>query len=410
MERLSLVAIGDEVLCGHTVNTNASTVALACTKIGRAPISHTVVGDDVVEMEKILRRELALGGDVIAFGGLGPTGDDRTREVISKIFETPLVLRKEYAKELELRFGKEYPTIKNQAAQPEKAKLLTNSVGTAPGLFLEDKNLFPMARLFVLPGPPYEFQDVFGREVLPLLGKGKCIASVWLSFIGAAEHEVNASLERVQALFPTLHYGIYPSYETVSVHLFHEDEALVQKARASCLVEFQGLLLPEGVPSLEAFCLALLGKLGWTMATAESCTGGAIAARMCSVSGASAVFCGSVVAYTESTKVRVLAVPEQVIKKFDVVSTQVTEHMAENVRTLMGTDVALAVSGYFGPTGGTKKAPLGTVCATLLLPESTVSQTFFFHGSRASICAQTVGALLALVCKTLVLAQCKKSS
>jgi nicotinamide-nucleotide amidase len=106
----------------------------------------------------------------------------------------------------------------------------------------------------------------------------------------------------------------------------------------------------------------------------------------------------------------VLAVPEQVIKKFDVVSTQVTEHMAENVRTLMGTDVALAVSGYFGPTGGTKKAPLGTVCATLLLPESTVSQTFFFHGSRASICAQTVGALLALVCKTLVLAQCKKSS
>lgn len=396
-QRLSLVAIGDEVLCGHTVNTNAATISLACTKIGRTPHAHTVVGDDIKEMERVLRKELSLGGDVIAFGGLGPTLDDCTREVIAKIFETPLVLRKEYKEALERRYGKEFPTIMNQATQPEKAVLFKNTVGTAPGLFLEDKTLFPDARLFVLPGPPHELRDVFENGVLGRLTEGKKASSLWLSLIGTSEYDVECTLRRIKNMWPALQYGIYPSYEAVSVHFIHEDKDVLEKAKKALLEDFQDTLLPENMPSLEAYCVDLLQKRGWTLSAAESCTGGLFSGRMCSVNGASSVFLGGVVAYRDSVKRDVLAIPESVIERYGVVSEKVTEHMAESVRKLVGSDVAVATSGYFGPTGGTKEAPLGTVCVTILLPEKSVSRTFSFQGTRGAISAQTLGALFALL-------------
>ena len=396
-ERLSIVAIGDEVLCGHTVNTDASTIALACTKMGRIPSCHSVVGDDPKEMEKVLRRELALGGDVIAFGGLGPTVDDCTREVVAKIFQCPLAVRMEYAHELEKRYGKKYPTIVNQSTQPKGAKLLPNSVGTAPGLVLEDQALFPGARLFVLPGPPQELTDVLMQGVLPLLKEGKKLPFLWMTLVGVLEQEADNCLRGLREKLPTLYTGIYPAYGAVSIHLVHEDRSSLEKAREAIAQEFGNALLPEETSSLEAYLVHLLREKGWTIASAESCTGGGLSARIASVEGASTVLLGSVVAYRDSVKERVLAVPQELIATHGVVSQEVTHCMAESVQMLMGSDVAVATSGYFGPTGGTRETPIGTVCATILLPGSTLSQTFLFHGTRHAICEQTIGTLLSFL-------------
>lgn len=396
-KRLSVVAIGDEVLCGHTVNTDASTIALACTKIGRIPSGHSVVGDNPDEMERVLRRELALGGDIIAVGGLGPTVDDCTRDVIARMFQCPLSVRKEWKHELEKRYGKKYPTISNQSTQPEKARLLPNSVGTAPGLVLEDETLFPEARLFVLPGPPQELIDVLTQGVLPLLNKGAKVPSAWMTLVGVFEHEAETFLRTLRKKWPTLSTGIYPAYGSVSIHLVHKYEALLARAQEAISHEFKKALLPENIPSLEAYLVHLLHEKGWTIASAESCTGGGLAARISSVEGASNVLLGGVVAYGESVKERVLAVPQKLIASKGVVSQEVTHSMAGSVQMLMGSDVAVATSGYFGPTGGTAEAPLGTVCATVLLPNTTASQTFHFHGTRRAICEQTIGAIFALL-------------
>ena len=394
-KRLSLIAIGDEILCGHTLNRDASIIALACTKIGRMPLSHAVVGDDLDEIEKVLRRELSLGGDVIAFGGLGPTLDDCTRQVVAKIFQRPLVVIDEYKNSLESRYGKNFPTILDQSTQPAGASLLANSVGTAPGLILEDKKLFPGARLYVLPGPPSELEDVLTTGVISRLEEGKRCHSVWLTFFDILEHDMDPLLRRLKKRWPSLIVGIYPAYGVLSIHLAcHGASEVISEAQDELLHQFGKFVLPEGI-SLQAYCLSLLKERGWKVSTAESCTAGGLAALIASEKGASDVFFGGVVAYRESIKQKVLNVPEGIIERYGVVSEEVTAYMAQSVKVLMGTDVAIATSGYFGPAGGTSQAPVGTVCATFLIPGKTCSQTFLFHGTRTAIREQALGCILA---------------
>ena len=391
---IAIVAVGDEVLYGMTPNTNAACIASSLAQRGFFPIQHVVVSDRPEEIKEALFRELREGRDVIATGGLGPTIDDTTRTAVAELFSQPLVRREEWFQSLARRYGSDLPTVDNQSLQPKGAILLDNGVGTAPGLYMEDKKLFPGSRLFVLPGPPHEMRDVLFREVLPKYFEGRPQSDRLLRFVGVKEHEIDPLLRRLKGQYPNLIVGIYPSYELVYVHLaVREGPDVLEAAAAELRSAFPHSLL-KGGESLEEAVGVALRKRGWRLATAESCTAGGLGARVASVPGASDLFIGGVVAYGDEVKRSVLKVPATMLEQRGAVSVEVTEAMARGVKTLLGSDVACAVSGFFGPTGGTKEAPIGTVCYTLLFPDGQTSARISFHGSRESVCEKTIQTIL----------------
>jgi len=390
----TIIAIGDEVLYGYTENSNSSSIAKELVQRGVIPTAHRVVSDDPEELSKILQEELEKGRDVITTGGLGPTIDDHTKSVVSKLFHQKLIHNDSLFKALQGRYGADFATLKEQSLQPEKAIFFYNNVGTAPGLFLEDSSLFPNARLFVLPGPPQEMQVVL-TQILEQFFSGSPLPFHAMCFIDVAEHVVNACVQEIKKEWPHVQIGIYPSFSMVRVHLYVEkesDKEALEQAQKQLSSKFHNKALPY--PSLETTIHELLQQKGYSMATAESCTAGGIAARIASVDGASTTFAGSVVAYRNEVKEKVLSVPKETLDTFGAVSEEVTLSMAQGVQTLFKTDVACAVSGFLGPTGGTEKAPVGTVCTTILLPNKTHSETFVFHGTRSAICEKSIQSVL----------------
>jgi nicotinamide-nucleotide amidase len=390
-----IVAIGDEVLYGMTPNTNAACIAQALAQRGFAPARHIVVCDRPEEIQKTLSQELREGKDVITTGGLGPTIDDTTRTAIAQLFSQPLVRREEWFQALVERYGTAFPTLPNQSLQPERATLLKNTVGTAPGLYLEDQERFPGSRLFVLPGPPQEMRDVLFSEVLPRYFEGKPQRDRLFRLVGVMEHEVDPVLRRLKQKYPNVNIGIYPSYALVQVHLaVHEGPDVLDAAAEEFFSSFPASSFLKSGESLEEAVCAALRKRGWKIATAESCTAGGLGARIASIPGASDLFVGGVIAYCDAVKKSVLGVPGPTLDKYGAVSVEVTEAMAQGVKGLLGADVNCAVSGYFGPTGGTVEAAVGTVCVTLLFLDSAISLRLSFHGSRESICERTIQAIL----------------
>lgn len=390
-----IVAIGDEVLYGMTPNTNAATIAQALAQRGFSPVRHIVVSDQPETIREVLAQELRAGKDVITTGGLGPTIDDTTRTAIAELFSQPLVHREEWFRGLVERYGSDFPTLSDQSMQPQRAILLNNTVGTAPGLYLEDQETFPGSRLFVLPGPPQEMRDVFFREVLPRYFEGKPQRDRLFRLVGLMEHQVDPVLRKLKQRYPNLVVGIYPSYALIQVHFaVREGPDVLDAAAEEFLSSFSSSSFLKSGASLEEGVCAALREQNWKVATAESCTAGGVGARIASISGASDVFVGGVIAYCDSVKKSVLRVPALTLDNHGAVSVEVTEAMAQGVRRLLGAEVNCAVSGYFGPTGGTKETPIGTVCITLLFPDGVVSSRFSFHGSRESICERTIQTIL----------------
>lgn len=393
---ISLVAIGDEVLYGYQTNTNARFIAAELVKRGISPSGHIVVSDDPQKIAEALEQELKLGKDVIATGGLGPTIDDHTKAVVAALFGRPLIHYPDVFHELQERFGKGYPTIEEQSRQPEGAIILKNRVGTAPGLLLEDEFLFPNARLFLLPGPPQEMQDVFLNEALPriLITKEPPPFHIF-RLLGVKEHEIDLFLRDLLKKWPGLKIGIYPSTGFVSVHLSSSDgNQPFEKAKALCESYFGEYLLPDEDDSIEASIHRMLREKGWKIATAESCTAGGLSNRLASLPGSSDVFAGGVVAYMNGVKENVLHVSRETLNTHSAVSVEVTEEMALGVEDIFHSDVSCAISGYLGPGGGTATNPVGTVCITVRTPSFVHSEKYSFSGPRQDILQKTVQSAL----------------
>ena len=393
-QRVRIVSIGDELLCGHTLNTNAQVLSDALFQQGVIPVSHRVIPDDPDEIRRVLQDELSFEQDVITTGGLGPTLDDNTKQVVAGLFGCQLVENSTLLQELQKRYGVEFPTLHNQSLQPEGAILLPNQVGTAPGILLQNDTLFPHARLFVLPGPPHEMKDVFFHVVLPSYFSGQSF-SRYYRLVGASEHEIDPFLRTMETKWPQLHIGIYPSYGLVGVRFFVEklsQASILDEACTAFNSEFQARLIED--KTLEDAVIRTLKVKGLTIGSAESCTAGGLMARLTSVPGASQVCAGGVICYQEHVKEHLLGVPRELIEEKGVVSPEVTQKMAEGLQALLGVDVAIAISGYFGPTCG-QEAPVGTVCAVFALPQRIVSKKYRFQGTRQSICEQTIQTVLA---------------
>ena len=390
-----LIAVGTELLLGNIANTDAQMLSKGLSALGINVYYHTVVGDNPQRLKAAVEIAKSRADIIITTGGLGPTCDDLTKNVLAECFGRKLVYDEESAQRIKDYFHRLHPngtmTENNlqQAWLPEGCTIFSNDWGTAPGCAFEADGV----RVIMLPGPPNECTPMFEHRAVPYLQAlaDGVIASRTLKIFGMGESAVEARLrDRMNALTnPTL----APYAKTGEVELrITAKAATVEEARALIVpVEkevrdiFGPLVYGADVASMEEVVLGLLKEKGLTMGTAESCTGGLVAKRLTDLSGASAVFRGGVVSYTNEVKAGVLGVPQVMLDEFGAVSAQVAQAMAQGARKVLGCDLAVSLTGVAGPDPDDRNNPVGLIYVALDTPEGTRVRELHLINGRARI-------------------------
>lgn len=390
--RIELVNTGTELCIGDVINTNAAWIGQRMAALGLEVARQTIVPDGGAVREAI--AEAAARSDVVLVsGGLGPTNDDVTRESAADLLGLELRQDAAVTSHLDAYFSKRGKPVTSatlrQAMVPAGAQVLMNPFGTAPGLY------FPAqlgaargwkAHLFLLPGPPRELKPMVENEVEPrlraLLPDGESRRVLYLRLTGIGESDIVEAVEKQLEAVPRLELGYCIGKGDVDVRLAGPQETVDAGARIvrERLGEF---ILSEDRRVIEEVVVHALAARGEWLATAESCTGGAIANRVTDVSGSSAVFGHGLVTYANEAKQKHLGVPADLIETHGAVSAEVARAMAEGCLAASGADHALAVTGIAGPAGGTEEKPVGTVWVALASKGcETAARRFFYPGAR----------------------------
>ena len=371
--RADVLAIGTELLLGQIVDTNSSWIGEQLAAVGIDTMEHRKVGDNLPRMELALREMLENADAVIVCGGLGPTPDDVTREAIANVLGVELERREELVEQIASLFGsrgRDMPANNlRQADVPVGAEVIPNPIGTAPGVRAEYKGKV----VYAVPGVPYEMQLMVRTQVIPDLlaraGEQAVIVSRSLKTWGASEsglaetiaHRVDAQTNPTIAFLARGIEGIVVRI-TAKGETEEEARALIEPEEAALRAILGELVFAVDDETMEHAVLQRLETRGWTLAVAESLTGGLIGARIVNVAGASRTFRGSVVSYATDVKHSVLGVDAE-----HVISKECAEQMAEGVRRVMGADVGIAATGVAGPEEQDGQ-PVGTVWFALAVP------------------------------------------
>ena len=400
--KAEIITIGDEILIGQIIDTNSAYIAQELNKIGVSVYQITSVQDDKIHILEAFQAAEKNVDIIIITGGLGPTKDDITKTTLAQYFEDTLVYDEavlENIKYLWKSFVKQ-PLLQvniDQSLVLSKATALMNKSGSAPGMWLEKNNT-----VFVsLPGVPYEMKGLMNDEVLPRISqkfKRPFILHKTLLTYGLGESIIAERIKKWESALPdAVKLAYLPNLGRVRLRLSSngfDKEAVIEgvEAQLATLIPlisdvFVGF---EEQSSIEQIIGNQLTKLGKTLSVAESCTGGKIAENITAHSGASNYFKGGLVAYAMDSKTDILKVNPQLIKSHSVVSTQVAEAMAENVKQLFNSDYGLATTGNAGPTKGDSEAEIGTVCIAIATPEGVFSQEFNFGKQRLRVVQKAV--------------------
>ncbi len=400
--KATIVTVGDEILIGQIVDTNSSFIAKSLDKIGIEVFEMLSITDD---KQHILNTLAALQNKVdvvIVTGGLGPTKDDITKKTFCDYFDDELVVNDEVLDHvthlIEQYFKRPISQInKDQALVPSKCHVLFNQVGTAPGMWMEKENTVFIS----LPGVPFEMKYLIENEVIP-----KLIAKYERPYIihkTVLTYGVGESLlaERIESWednlpeFIKLAYLPSPGRVRLRLSARGNDENKLHEGIAAQIEKLQ-LIISDCIvgyddgETLEVVLGKLLTEKKLTLATAESCTGGKIAATITSVSGASNYFKGSVVSYATEVKENVLEISSNIIKEYSVVSAPVAEAMALQVQKLLKSDYAIATTGNAGPNKGEADAEVGTVFIAIATPKGVFSEEFNFGQPREKVIDRAV--------------------
>jgi len=391
MKKASIVSIGNELLSGQTISTNASYLGERLLSIGIPVVSFYTIGDDIDSTVRVLKLASSDADFVIATGGLGPTDDDLTRQAFAKLLDAKLQLQDELLQKIEDYFtkrGRQMPKkCKVQAYIPAGAKSITNNLGTAPGIMAETKGKL----LFALPGVPSEMKQMFEESVLPQLYRfvgGQAVALRKLKCFGAGESDIAELLGNLmrRGRNPLINCTAELGVVTLTIVATAKDNMQAQE-----MVEKDEKLLRSRLGELlygmEQQNLAeVVGKiLAWqkkTIAVAESCTGGTLAKLLTDIPGASRYFTYGWITYSNEAKTSELGIPTDLIEKHGAVSEQVAQAMAKNARKKADTDFAIGITGIAGPAGGTEQKPVGLVYISVDSNSGCETQRFIFSHKR----------------------------
>ena len=384
----AILSVGNEVLRGSVVNTNAAFLGRELSGLGFEVISHGVCADSQEAIRFRLGEVLRRVDLVIMMGGLGPTPDDVTREGIAAHFKVPLVFSAAQYRRLEKvykRFGQRVPPlVKREAFYPENAKPLINRFGIALGFSIESGQKAVIA----LPGVPSELMNMYSDVVLPFLKKkyGALFKSrkLIVRMAGISEPDVMKKLGK-DFFDDSFDFGIYPSAGEIAIRILTEKADVLARLQKKIASRLKDWIYGWDETPLAVVIGKILMRKKQMLAVAESCTGGLLASRITASPGASAYFRGGVVAYHSSVKTN-LGVPGKLIKDHGEVSAEVAGQLAKSVRLRMGSSFGLGITGIAGPGGGSSKKPVGLVYIGLASPGGTAKAwRHVFWGERHQI-------------------------
>lgn len=400
--KATIITIGDEILIGQIVDTNSAFIAKALDKIGVEIKEMISISDDKEHILSTFSKLQNTVDLVIITGGLGPTKDDVTKKTFCEYFGDELVVDQavlaHVTQLIEGFFKRTITQInKDQALVPSKCTVLHNQVGTAPGMWMKKENTVFIS----LPGVPYEMKYLVENEIIPKVVKEyhrPYIIHKTILTYGQGESMVAERIEDWENSLPEfLKLAYLPSPGRVRLRL--SGRGIDKEALVGTIDEFVDSLDAiigdiivgfEEDETIEVVMGKMLKKQNKTIATAESCTGGAIAELLTSAAGASEYFKGSVVSYATEAKINVLGIPEDLIDQFSVVSAEVATAMAMSVKKLMKTDYAIATTGNAGPTKGEGDAEIGAVFIALATPDGVIVEEFNFGQPREKVIDRAV--------------------
>ncbi|HET8677843.1 MAG TPA: competence/damage-inducible protein A [Blastocatellia bacterium] len=391
MLKAEIIAIGSELLTPHRTDTNSLWLTERLNSIGISVLQKTIVGDEESRLEEAVRDALRRSDVIISTGGLGPTEDDITRKVFARVSGRQLMLDYEVLEQIRERFASRgyqmTPNNERQALIPRGATVLPNPNGTAPGIRMDQDGKL----IVLLPGPPRENQPMFNDYImaeLEKLSRGARISKRLLKVTGLGESALDDMIAEIYTPYTNPTTTILFTDSEIEIHLTATAETV---ARAEEIVDELADKLEERLKdhlytttgeTLESVIGNRLLLKRYTIATAESCTGGLIAERITSVPGASDYYVGSVISYTNEAKAELLGVPREMIESRGAVSGEVAEAMARGVKERTGATIGLSVTGLAGPGGGTEAVPVGTVYIGLADDIMTSNRRLILPGDR----------------------------
>jgi nicotinamide-nucleotide amidase len=409
---LEVVTVGTELLLGFTLDTNAADIARCLAPIGARVVRRTSVGDDAAAIRGAVSEGLHRSGFVIVTGGLGPTRDDVTKRAVADLYQAPLELDEGYLEILEQRFarlgrGPMPEANRTQAEVPRGAVVLPNRHGTAPGLWLDGT----VGSTVLLPGIPQEMRSLLEREVIPRLnllgastgGEATVTISRTLRTTGVSESGLADQIGSLEEAFKRVSLAYLPGLDGVDLRLtaWQMPRAQAERDLEDAVRRLRPVLgrnlYGEAEVQLAATVLEQLRHSAYRLATAESCTGGLIGAKVTAVPGSSDVYVGGVVCYANESKIRDLGVADTLLQEHGAVSEAVVRAMAEGVCRRFGSDVGIAITGIAGPGGGTAEKPPGTVWIAVKQETRVESVRRWFPGGREEVRQRSAQAALDLV-------------
>lgn len=403
-----IICVGTEILLGNIVNTNAAYLAEKCAYLGLSNYYQVVVGDNEQRLLETINTAKSRADVIFLIGGLGPTEDDLTKETAAKAFNVELVMDEEAKNNIVTILTNRGIDITNnnfkQALVPKGSIVLYNKNGTAPGIIMEEDGKV----VIMLPGPPNEFVPMVDDQVVPYFlkkGTNDVIYSRVVKLVGVGESKV---AEEISDLIAMTNPTVATYAKTGEVHIrvtasaANDDEA---KALVKPVVKKLKAMYPDNVYStnadetLERAVVELLSKNGLSITAAESCTGGLVCGKIVNVAGASEVFRGGYITYSNKQKRNVIGVKKSTLEKYGAVSEQVAAEMAKGVLEVSKADVAISTTGIAGPGGGTPEKPVGLVYIGCAVKNKVYVEKFNFSGSRNKVRESTVVAALSMVRK-----------
>lgn len=392
MNIAEIITVGDELLIGQTVDTNSAWMGMQLSMRGIRVNRITSISDRREEIIAAFDEALGRVPLVLMTGGLGPTSDDITKETLAEYFGTRLVMNQEVLEEVTTRITRRNLEMnennRRQAMVPEGCRVLANHAGTAPAMLFEKDGKLIVS----MPGVPSEMKHIMQEHVLPMVAAmtgGSTIIHRNIMTFGTFEAKLAERLEGFEKELPAMVKLAYlPAHGIIKLRLtgIGDNAELVRRTEEEQVRKLYSIIpdviYGEDEVTLEETIGKLLLDNNMTVSTAESCTGGRIASMITSVPGSSAWYRGSVVAYDNSIKTRVLGVDPAVISSYGAVSEETVRAMAEGMRSLASTDYAIAVTGIAGPTGGTPGKPVGTVWIAVASAAGIVAEKHRFADDR----------------------------
>ena len=384
--KLAVLTIGDEILSGYTLNTNAAWMGQQLLKIGVDVTTQLTTSDNKQEILKYLNfLTIEKYTHILVTGGLGPTHDDVTPSAFYDFFGAKQIFDKIYWEELKTRFAKRNIKIseknKNQAMRPNNGDIIPNSLGSARGLHFERDGV----NYFAMPGVPAEMKAMMELSIIPLIKDdlGNDIFVKTIRTIGKGESAIAEKIDHlITKYYQNIKVAFLPQLSRVDIRLFSKDKNLLDK-----IVQDIKEILIEKIygyddDSIESAVAQLLIDKKLTIATAESCTGGLLAHRLTNVSGSSKYMPGGVVSYSNEIKIAEVGVKKETLIAHGAVSEQTAGEMATGVQEKFNTDIGIGITGIAGPTGGTDEKPVGLVYIGLAVKEKLIVKRFLFLKNR----------------------------